>query len=105
MNRINYFSDNILEVIEVSNQDIKKFDNNYTQNNEPSETEMFEKTMSGKVHEKSEVTGTSSVSKKVWKNKSYSHEVPTSSAYPAIDNDLARDNIENDIPAADLQDL
>lgn len=32
-------------------------------------------------------------------------EVPISSAYPAIDNDLARDNIENDIPAADLQDL
>jgi hypothetical protein len=25
--------------------------------------------------------------------------------YPAIDNDLARDNIENDIPAADLEDL
>lgn len=25
--------------------------------------------------------------------------------YPAIDTDLARDNVENDIPAADLQDL
>lgn len=25
--------------------------------------------------------------------------------YPVIDTDLARDNIENDIPAADLQDL
>ena len=25
--------------------------------------------------------------------------------YPAIDNDLARDNIENNIPAADLEDL
>ncbi|MCB6364961.1 hypothetical protein LI291_01980 [Intestinibacillus massiliensis] len=25
--------------------------------------------------------------------------------YPVIDNDLARDNVENDIPAADLQDL
>ncbi|WP_312281896.1 hypothetical protein [Oscillibacter sp.] len=25
--------------------------------------------------------------------------------YPAIDNDLARDNMENDLPAADLQDL
>ena len=24
---------------------------------------------------------------------------------PVIDNDLARDNIENDIPAADLEDL
>ncbi len=25
--------------------------------------------------------------------------------YPAIDNDLARDNVENDLPAADLQEL
>lgn len=25
--------------------------------------------------------------------------------YPVLDNDLARDNLENDIPAADLEDL
>jgi len=25
--------------------------------------------------------------------------------YPAIDTDLARDNLENDLPAADLEDL
>lgn len=25
--------------------------------------------------------------------------------YPVIDTDLARDNLENDLPAADLQDL
>lgn len=28
-----------------------------------------------------------------------------SEIYPVIDTDLARDNIENDIPASDLQDL
>lgn len=28
-----------------------------------------------------------------------------SGIYPVIDTDLARDNLENDIPAADLQDL
>ena len=28
-----------------------------------------------------------------------------SDIYPAIDNDLARDNLENDLPAADLTDL
>lgn len=50
------------------------------------------------------ITGASSVSQKVWHNRSFSHEIPISSAYPTIDNDLARDNIENDIPAADLQD-
>lgn len=38
-------------------------------------------------------------------NKLYSEEKPISSAYPAIDNDLARDNLENDIPDADLQDI
>ncbi len=32
-------------------------------------------------------------------------EKPISKVYPVIDNDLARDNIENDIPDADLQDL
>lgn len=33
------------------------------------------------------------------------NEKPISDAYPAIDTDLARDNLENDIPEADLQDL
>lgn len=28
-----------------------------------------------------------------------------SNIYPVIDTDLARDNLENDIPAADLEDL
>ena len=32
-------------------------------------------------------------------------EKPISKAYSVIDNDLARDNAENDIPAADLEDL
>lgn len=32
-------------------------------------------------------------------------ERPIARVYPVIDNDLARDNLENDIPAADLEDL
>ena len=32
-------------------------------------------------------------------------EKPISAVYPVIDTDLARDNIENNIPAADLEDL
>lgn len=32
-------------------------------------------------------------------------ETPISKSYPVIDTDLARDNIENDMPAADIQDL
>ena len=42
---------------------------------------------------------------KVFHTTLFSEEKPISSVYPAIDNDLARDNLENDIPAADLQDL
>ena len=32
-------------------------------------------------------------------------ERPVSRIYPVLDTDLARDNLENDIPAADLEDL
>jgi len=37
-------------------------------------------------------------------SKPFKEEKPISEAYPTIDNDLGRDNIENDISAADLQD-
>jgi len=32
-------------------------------------------------------------------------ERPVSDAYPVIDSDLGRDNLENDLPDSDLQDL
>ena len=44
----------------------------------------------------------SSLPQKVYRKAA---EKPISDAYPTIDNDLARDNLENDIPAADMQDL
>jgi len=45
------------------------------------------------------ITGTGGPSMKVF------HEKPISGAYSTIDTDLARDNLENDITAADLEDL
>ena len=42
--------------------------------------------------------------KKKTKHVEIEQPVP-SRIYPVIDTDLARDNIENDIPAADLEDL
>lgn len=45
------------------------------------------------------ITGTQGAQLKVF------HEKPISAAYPALDTDLARDNLENDIPYADLQDI
>ena len=38
------------------------------------------------------------------KSTPFKEEKPISEAYPEIDNDLGRDNMENDITAADLQD-
>lgn len=46
------------------------------------------------------VGGTSGPSQKV-----IHAERPIAKAYPEIDNDLARDNLENDLPDAELQDL
>jgi len=52
------------------------------------------------------IAGTHPPYLKVYHSRPYSlEEKPISNAYPVIDNDLARDNIENDITAADLQDL
>lgn len=57
------------------------------------------KAKSGKKKARSIIAETGGASLKVW------HEKPISKAHGIIDNDLARDNLENDIPFADLQDL
>ena len=57
------------------------------------------KARSGKEKAASIIAGTAGASQKVW------HEKPISKAHGIIDTDLARDNLENNIPFADLQDL
>ena len=57
------------------------------------------KAKSGKKKAAPIVAGTNGAQLKVW------HEKPISEAHGIIDTDLARDNLENDIPFADLQDL
>ena len=58
------------------------------------------KAKSGKKSASPIIAGTSGAQQKVW------HEKPIPEAvYSTIDTDLARDNLENDIPFADLQDL
>lgn len=59
----------------------------------------------GKAHVRPIIAGTESPSLKVYHSVPHSAEKPISKVYPAIDTDLARDNLENDITAADLQDL
>ncbi len=51
------------------------------------------------------IAGTESPELKVYHAKPHSGEKPIASVYKEIDTDLARDNLENDITAADLQDM
>ena len=57
------------------------------------------KAKSGKEKAHPIIAGTTGANQKVW------HENPISKAHGISDTDLARDNLENDIPFADLQDL
>ena len=57
------------------------------------------KAKSGKEKAKPIIAGTMGAETKVY------HEKPISEAYSTIDTDLARDNLENDLPMADLENL
>lgn len=57
------------------------------------------KAKNGKAKANPIVAGTMGAEQKVY------HEKPISKAYSTIDTDLARDNLENDLPMADLEDL
>ena len=50
------------------------------------------------------ISGTQAPTQKVFHSETFKEEKPISEAYPTIDTDLARDNIENDITATNLQD-
>ncbi len=68
-------------------------------NDVPPVPELQGKAKHGKKKANPIIAGTSGPSMKVF------HEKPIPDVYAAIDTDLARDNLENDIPAADLEDL
>lgn len=57
------------------------------------------------LHANPIIEGTKDMSQKVYHSKPHSKERPISSKYSIIDTDLARDNLENDYTAADLNDL
>ena len=57
------------------------------------------KAKTGKKKANPIIAGTHGAQQKVY------HEKPISGAYRQIDTDLARDNLENDLTFADLQDL
>lgn len=61
----------------------------------------------GKTRANPIIAGTEGADMKVYHTKPFSEdkEKPISDVYPVIDTDLARDNVENDLTAADIQDL
>jgi len=84
----------------MAKQGMKRPQESKTSKNEfPPVPELQGKAKRGKEKANPIITGTGGPDMKVF------HEKPISGAYAAIDTDLARDNLENDIPAADLEDL
>ena len=69
-------------------------------NETPPVPELQGKAKNGKQSANPIISGTSGPDQKVFHT-----DRPISETYRAVDNDLARDNIENDLPDADLQDL
>ena len=74
-------------------------------NDAPPVPELSDKAKSGKEKASPINAKTEAPYQKVFHTKLFSEEKPISEAYPAIDTDLARDNLETDITTADLQDL
>ena len=91
----------------MSKQGMNRPDRTHTQprNDVAPVPEIQGKAKHGKAHVKPIIPGTESPSQKVFHSVPHSVEKAISKVYPVIDNDLARDNVENDITAADLQDL
>ena len=67
--------------------------------NEPVVAQIQGKAKSGKEKANPIVAGTFGANQKVW------HGTPIPKTYGMFDNDLARENLEQDIPFADLQDI
>lgn len=74
-------------------------------NTEPAVPEIQGKAKHSSARANPIIAGTHAPSQKVFHSNPHTSDKPISDVYPVIDNDLARDNIENDIPDADLQDL
>lgn len=104
----------------MAKQGMKRPDRTHTRpkNDFPPVPEIKGKAKHGKERANPIIAGTHSPSQKVYHSVPVSvqnvhdesiisgeTDKPISAVYPVIDNDLARDNLENDIPDADLQDL
>ena len=83
----------------MAKQGMKRPDLQEKPRNEPVVAQIQGKAKSGKEKAHPIVAGTEGASQKLW------HQVSIPKTYGMFDNDLARENLEQDIPFADLQDL
>ncbi len=91
----------------MAKKGMKRPDRTHTRshNEVPPVSEIQGKARSGKVKANDIIAGTHAPTQKVYHTTPFSMERPISQIFSEIDTDLARDNLENDITAADLQDL
>lgn len=91
----------------MAKQGMKRIERTHTKprNDAPPVPEIQGKAKHGKVQANPIIEGTESPSQKVYHTTPISKEKPLSSSYSVIGTDLARDNLENNLSAADLQDL
>lgn len=91
----------------MAKKGMSRIDRTHTKprNTEPPVPEIQGKAKSGKEHANPIVAGTQGPTQKVYHSTPHKTEKPISSVYKAIDTDIARDNLENDISKADLEDM
>lgn len=96
----------------MAKQGMKRISRTHTQprNNQAAVPEIQGKAKHGKEQANPIITETHSPSQKVFhstppQSKNKAEKPIPGDIYPVIDTDLGRDNLENDITAADLQDL
>ncbi|MBQ2676501.1 MAG: hypothetical protein IJF54_03745 [Clostridia bacterium] len=90
----------------MAKKGMKRIDRTHTnpKNDLPPVPEIQGKARHKKSHVNPIIPGTESPTQRVY-HYPPTKERPISKAYSIIDTDLARDNLENDLTAADLQDL
>ena len=91
----------------MAKKGMKRPDRTHTKprNQQAAVPEIEGKAKHGKAPVNPIIAGTTAPSQKVYHSTPHQQERPISAVYKEIDTDLARDNLENDIPEADLQDL
>lgn len=91
----------------MAKQGMKRIERTHTQprNSAAAVPEIQGKAKHGKEQANPIIAGTQPPSQKVYHTRPYKKERPISSVYSEIYTDLARDNLENDIAKADLEDL